>query len=90
MPDTDGGVVGGDAVVLVAVLLLVHDTATSPTSTTIAKASRFILLRPTPQTIAWFPPCRPTPAPTSDTRQPATTDDKPPSNHEDHDLRLEY
>jgi hypothetical protein len=21
---------------------------------------------------------------------PATTDDKPPSNHEDHDLRLEY
>jgi hypothetical protein len=56
MPDTDGGVVGGDAVVLVAVLLLVHETATSPNSTTIAKASRFILLCPTPQAVAWFPP----------------------------------
>ena len=48
IPETDGGVVGGDAVVLVAVLLLVHDTATSPENTTIAKASRFILLIPTP------------------------------------------
>ena len=56
MPDTDGGVVGGDAEVLVAVLLLVHETATSPHSTTIAKASRFILLLPTPQAVAWFLP----------------------------------
>ena len=54
MPDTDGGVVGG-AGVLVAVLL-VHDTAPSPTSATVATASRFILLCPTLQAVAWFPP----------------------------------
>lgn len=52
MPATDGGVVGGDTAVLVAVLLLVHDTATSPNSTTVAKASRFTLPRSPPRTLA--------------------------------------
>jgi hypothetical protein len=73
LTDADGGVGGGEAVVLVAVPLLVHDATTSPTSITTATASRFILLRPPPQAVAWFRPRRPAPAATSERRQPATT-----------------
>jgi len=94
VPDTDGGVVGGGdgAVVLVAVLMLVHDTAASPSTTIVAKVSRLILswIHPKPS-----PGSRP-PSPTNsdaDIRHapaPATIDDKPLGNHEGHDLRLKY